>query len=250
MNPLASPSQASDITGKRQRANIGMTVRSAVPNLLSLNAGFVDTIGFLVLHGLFTAHVTGNFVTLGASLVVGASGAVAKILALPVFCLVVILTRLSRYQLIERGLPVLRTFLVLMLLLLIIGAVLAVRLGPFADGDGWPAIATGLTMVMAMAIQNAVQKVHLANAPPTTLMTGTTTQIMLDFADLLHGVSGEQRADAKERLSRMSTSLAMFAIGCAGGALSYAWLSVWCFVFPPLFVLYACLSPATSPNTT
>jgi uncharacterized membrane protein YoaK (UPF0700 family) len=226
---------------------MGMTVKSTIPNVLSLNAGFVDTIGFLVLHGLFTAHVTGNFVTLGASLVLGTSGAIAKILALPVFCLVVILTRLSRYQLINRGLPVLKTFLGLMLILLIISAVLAVHLGPFTDGDGWPAILTGMILVMAMAIQNAVQKVHLADAPPTTLMTGTTTQIMLDIADLLHGASGEQLIGIKSRLSRMMTSLATFAIGCAAGALAYLWSGVWCFVFPPLFVFYAYLKNNPSP---
>jgi uncharacterized membrane protein YoaK (UPF0700 family) len=45
------------------------------------------------LQGLFTAHVTGNFVTLGASLVLGTSGALAKLLALPVFCAVVIAAR-------------------------------------------------------------------------------------------------------------------------------------------------------------
>jgi uncharacterized membrane protein YoaK (UPF0700 family) len=39
--------------------------RHAVVGLLSLNGGFVDTAGFLGLQGLFTAHVTGNFVTLG-----------------------------------------------------------------------------------------------------------------------------------------------------------------------------------------
>jgi uncharacterized membrane protein YoaK (UPF0700 family) len=217
-----------------------------VPNLLSLNGGFVDTIGFLALHGLFTAHVTGNFVTLGASIAMGTSGAIGKILALPIFCAVVVLTRLARYRLIDRGLPILRTFLYTMLVLLAISAVLALSLGPFKNGDSWPAIATGMTMVMAMAIQNAVQKVHLADEPPTTLMTGTTTQIMLDFADLLHGVSGEQRADAKGRLARMATSLATFAAGCAFGALAYVSLGVWCFVFPPLLVLSACLSPSTA----
>ena len=222
-------------------------MKSTVPNLLSLNAGFVDTMGFLVLHGLFAAHVTGNFVTLGASLVLGTSGAVAKIFALPMFCVVVVLTRLSRYRLIEHGLPVLRTFLSVMFALLLFSAVLAVQLGPFKDGDGWPAIVTGLTLVMAMAIQNAVQKVHLINAPPTTMMTGTTTQIMLDVADLLHGVSGEQRAQAKERLSRMIVSLAVFGMGCAGGALAYAWLGVWCFAVPPLLVLGACVSPDAAP---
>jgi len=61
--------------------------RMTLPLLLSLNAGFVDTAGFLALQGLFTAHVTGNFVTLGAALVLGTSGAVAKLLALPVFCM-------------------------------------------------------------------------------------------------------------------------------------------------------------------
>jgi DNA-binding transcriptional LysR family regulator len=65
--------------------------RPPLPLLLSLNAGFVDAAGFLALQGLFTAHVTGNFVTLGASLVFGTTGAVAKLLALPVFCLVVIM---------------------------------------------------------------------------------------------------------------------------------------------------------------
>src|ERR1700733_15899285 len=51
-------------------------LRVTLPLLLSLNAGFVDTAGFLALQGLFTAHVTGNFVTLGASLGLGTSGAV------------------------------------------------------------------------------------------------------------------------------------------------------------------------------
>src|ERR1700761_3646886 len=67
--------------------------RPALPLMLSLNAGYVDTAGFLALQGLFTAHVTGNFVTLGASLALGTSGAVAKLLALPVFCFVVIASR-------------------------------------------------------------------------------------------------------------------------------------------------------------
>jgi len=43
----------------------------------------LDTAGFLTLQALFTAHVTGNFVTLGASLALGTSGAIAKLLALP-----------------------------------------------------------------------------------------------------------------------------------------------------------------------
>jgi uncharacterized membrane protein YoaK (UPF0700 family) len=61
--------------------------------LLSVLGGYVDTAGFLALQALFTAHVTGNFVTLAAALVTGTSGVVAKLLALPVFCVVVAIAR-------------------------------------------------------------------------------------------------------------------------------------------------------------
>jgi hypothetical protein len=53
--------------------------------LLSFNAGYVDAVGYLALEGLFTAHVTGNFVTVAAELVFGTSGVVTKLSALPVF---------------------------------------------------------------------------------------------------------------------------------------------------------------------
>jgi uncharacterized membrane protein YoaK (UPF0700 family) len=67
----------------------------AVPGLLSFNGGCVDTAGFLGLQGLFTAHVTGNFVTLGAALVFGTHGVIAKLAALPEFVVVVALARLT-----------------------------------------------------------------------------------------------------------------------------------------------------------
>ena len=99
-------------------------IRGAVPLLLTVNAGYVDTAGFLALQGLFTAHVTGNFVTLGASLVLGTSGGVAKLLALPVFCAVVIVTRLLSSALLRRHRPALRIVLGLKVILLVVGAVL------------------------------------------------------------------------------------------------------------------------------
>src|SRR5262245_59541488 len=158
--------------------------RWLLPLLLSFTAGYVDTAGFLALQGLFTAHVTGNFVTLGASLVLGTSGAIAKLLALPVFCTVVIATRLLSSLLSKRIPAVFEVMLVLKIVLMIIGAALAVRFGPFHDGDSWQAILTGMVLVAAMAIQNAVHRIYLGSAPPSTLMTGTTTQNMMDLADL------------------------------------------------------------------
>jgi len=206
---------------------------SAIPTLLSLNAGYVDTIGFLALQGLFTAHVTGNFVTLGASFVLGTSGALAKLLALPTFCVAVVLVRLFSLSLPKRNWPVLRTVLTLKVLLLIAGAVLAIRFGPFDNGDAAFAILTGLTLVAAMAIQNAAHRIHMASYPPTNLMTGTTTQIMVDIADLMHGPKAEARAALISRLTRMSRAVAAFALGCGAAALFYAEINVWAFALPP-----------------
>src|ERR1700732_1687557 len=108
-----------------------------LPLLLSLNAGFVDTAGFLALQGLFSTHVTGNFVTLGASLVLGTSGALAKLLALPMFCIVVLGVRLLSVALAAKRLPAFRIILGIKVALLSTGAVLAIRFGPFDSGDGW-----------------------------------------------------------------------------------------------------------------
>ena len=222
--------------------------RAAVPLVLSLNAGFVDTAGFLALQGLFTAHVTGNFVTLGASLALGTSGAVAKLLALPVFCAVVITTGLFGTWLSNRSMRPFDVLLGIKVVLLIGGAALAIRFGPFHDGDSREAILTGMVLVAAMAIQNAVNRVHLGSDPPSTVMTGTTTQIMLDLADGLYARTGEA-ARPTSRLARMSTNIVVFALGCGAAALLFVRFGVWCFVVPPvLAVLSLALRLAESPK--
>src|ERR1700689_5825942 len=129
-------------------------LRPTLPVLLTLTAGFVDTAGFLAVQGLFTSHVTGNFVTLGAALVLGTSGVLAKLMALPMFCLVVFATRVVTLTVTAGPWSPLRLLLGLKVVLLITGAVLAIHLGPFRSGDGWQAILTGMTLVAAMAIQN------------------------------------------------------------------------------------------------
>ena len=148
----------------------------SIPALLSFNGGFVDTIGFLGLQGLFTAHVTGNFVTLAATLVSGTHGVIAKLAALPEFVVVIVLARLAGAAMRARGMPALRVLLVAKVLFLLAFFVLAVTLGPFPDSDAPSALLTGFAGIAGMAVQNAVQRVHYGTLPPTTLMTGNTTR--------------------------------------------------------------------------
>jgi uncharacterized membrane protein YoaK (UPF0700 family) len=205
---------------------------AAIAALLSFNGGFVDTAGFLGLQGLFVAHVTGNFVTLGAALVQGSHGIVGKILALPEFIVVIALARLAGMALRARKLPVLRTLLAVKVALLICFFALAVGFGPFPDPNTPAALLTGFAGIAAMAVQNALQRVHLAALPPTTLMTGSTTQATLDAVDLLTGVEPAQRTAVRTRFGRLSLAILYFAAGCAVAALLYALVGFWCLAVP------------------
>ena len=141
-------------------------IPTKLTGLLGFNAGYVDTVGFLALNGLFTAHVTGNFVTLGASLINGTSGAWAKLLALPVFCLFVLLTRLASNRLLERGQRPMRTLIVTITILLAVAAVMLIALGPFPDSNVWPAFVAGMLMVGAMRCRTACSAFILAAPRP------------------------------------------------------------------------------------
>jgi len=80
--------------------------------------------------------------------------------------------------------------------------------------------------------------VHLGTAPPSTLMTGTTTQIMIDLADRIYG-RGEESDQSPSRLVRMSTNVLVFATGCGAAALLYARFGIWCFVLPPIIGFFS-----------
>jgi len=85
-----------------------------------------------------------------------------------------------------------------------------------------------MVLVAAMSIQNASHRIHYATAPPTTLMTGSTTQMMIDVADLVRRIPAEDRVAIHGRLGRMARSVALFALGCAAGAALFAAAGMWC----------------------
>jgi uncharacterized membrane protein YoaK (UPF0700 family) len=202
--------------------------QQTVAALLSFNAGYVDAAGFLGLQGLFTSHVTGNFVTLGAALVFGHQGIVNKILALPEFVVVVALARLAGGAMRKRQWPVLRIFLIAETVLLAGFYALAVIYGPFPNADTPIALAAGFAGVAAMALQNAVQRVHFASLPPTTIMTGNTTQATIDAVDLATGAAPDSRPAVRRRFGQLAAGIVTFAAGCALSALLFYFYGFWC----------------------
>jgi uncharacterized membrane protein YoaK (UPF0700 family) len=211
----------------------------SLPQLLSFNAGYVDTLGFLALSGLFTAHVTGNFVTLGATAALGLGGALSKLLALPVFCFVVFASRLTclKLQAVDRS-PI-RPMLIVKLAFLAGVAIFALYHGPFHADENIVTLVVGLALVCAMAIQNGLHRAHLSKAPPSTLMTGTTTQIMLDLADLLVSAKPEETAALKARILKMGMAVVTFALGCGLGAAGYMFAPAVAFTLPAILATIA-----------
>jgi uncharacterized membrane protein YoaK (UPF0700 family) len=214
--------------------------------LLSFTAGFVDTASFLGLEGLFTAHVTGNFVTLGATLVSGTHGVLAKLLALPEFVLVVALARLAGATLAAHRMPALRLLLVGEVAFLLAFFMLAAALGPFPNSDTPAALLTGFAGVAAMATQNALHRFHLAGLPPTTIMTGNTTQAALDAIDLLRGAG--PTAVIRGRFGRTLGGILYFAAGCAVAAVLYSWIGLWSLAVPVVVGLASAVVGVESEN--
>ena len=71
--------------------------------VLSVTAGCTDVIGFLILNGLFTAHITGNLVILAAHIVGGGEAQIAPMLSVPVFIVIISRTKVLSSSLELRG---------------------------------------------------------------------------------------------------------------------------------------------------
>jgi len=208
-------------------------LRPAAP-LFAFTAGFVDTVGYVGLFGLFTAHVTGNLVVIGASIARPNAGLIAKLSALPVFIIVVAITSLFIRRCGKAGHSPIRRLLAAQAILLAAFMVLALIASPLSSADAPMAVLAGLTGVAAMAIQNAASRTTFAGLAPTTVMTGNVTQLVLDFTDLLDG--DLDRAEVRARMAKMGPSLLAFAAGAIVGGLAFSRVGFWCLVAPVVLI--------------
>jgi uncharacterized membrane protein YoaK (UPF0700 family) len=92
-----------------------------------------------------------------------------------------------------------------------------------------------MMLAAAMAVQNEVHRVFFPKSPPTTLMTGSPAQIMMDIGDLLRGeLQPETRATTWERCTRLMRSVCIFALGCGVSALIDGHLGTWAWRYSSL----------------
>jgi uncharacterized membrane protein YoaK (UPF0700 family) len=200
--------------------------------VLSVTAGCTDIIGFLLLNGLFTAHITGNLVILAAHIVGGGEAEIAPMLSVPVFIVMVGLTRLLAGGLESIGLASLRPLLLLQFLLLAGFLVLCVAAGLRIDPNAAIAILAGMLGVSAMAVQNALVQISLKGAPSTAVMTSNVTRFAMDVGEMLLGGDSADVAKARNRAARTLPVIVGFTIGCGLGAACEAALGAWSLALP------------------
>lgn len=179
-------------------------------------AGFVDTLGFIGLFGLFTAHVTGNFVLIGRALVRPTHDIVIKLLVFPVFIAFVALTRILAQRWQRDGAPALRNCLLLQLALLLGGVALGWLASPVTQPDAPLTLATGMACAAAMAVQNAYGKLLMGHAAATTVMTGNVTQLVIELVDAVRG-----DAAALARAAALLWPVLAFGAGAVCGAWAF-----------------------------
>jgi len=206
--------------------------------LLSFVASYVDTAVFVGLFGLFTSHVTGNFVLIGAALVHHADGVETKLLALPVFVLAIAATVLT-VRILERcGRRPLPPLLIAEAFFLVISACAPSLMRTAVHPENSAAMVTGMLAVFAMGLQNAYMRIKLGTLPPTTIMTGNVTQATIDaLAYALPSTPAPDRGAAARRFARMWPAIAAFTIGAAFGAFGFVVAGLLCLVVPAALCL-------------
>jgi uncharacterized membrane protein YoaK (UPF0700 family) len=215
-------------------AEPGIKVRN-LSLVLTLVAGFCDTVTFVAADSLFSAHVTGNFIVFAYDVVHHVDAhAWTKLGSFPVFVAAVAAGRWvggqaqSRYALLlwEGGLLLAAGLLVLAL------AGLGHRTVPLMQ-------LVAMLVVFAMGLQNAFGRLFAKETyGPTTVMTGNVTQATLDLMALL---TTPGAADSVVSFRKQALIIGAFLVGCVGGAVAAKLAGLSVVALPGLLLLLLAL---------
>ncbi|MDB6019890.1 MAG: permease [Pedosphaera sp.] len=189
--------------------------------MLSMIAGSADVTSFLGL-GLFSAHVTGNLVILTAQILGRGAGATCLVLSLPLFILVLGLTRLLVAGLEALDINSLRPLLLLQFLLLGGTFALGIASDHHPDPEARSTLLAGQLGVAAMAVQNALVQLSLHGVPPTAVMTTNLTRFIMDASEVLLGHDPAEMAEARHRAKHLWPVIVGFIAGAGLGAVCFA----------------------------
>lgn len=202
--------------------------------VLAFTSGYVDTVGFVALFGLFTAHVTGNFILIGSELAKPSHGVLLKLVAFPAFIVAVVAARfvVLAVQRAERdATAVLLSLQALFLVAFMCAGELAI---PLTDSSAPTALAAGMLGAAAMGIQNAAGRLLWSKLTPTTVMTGNVTQLVIDLVDLARGAA---EPGLGPRARRFLWPVISFGVGAVLGAFAFRAMSFFAILVPVVLLV-------------
>ncbi|HEV3431559.1 MAG TPA: YoaK family protein [Paraburkholderia sp.] len=201
--------------------------------VLAFVAGYVDTLGFVALFGLFTAHVTGNFIMIGSGIAGVSGGLLIKWLAFPAFVAGIVGARVLADRLHAQPHAVRVGSLYLMQILLLAAfMIVGLAAAPITSADAPLTIACGLLGAAGMGVQNAHPRLTARSVVANTVMTGNVTQAVIDVFDLLAGSAHVDRRAVRERLARTLPPVLAFGVGASLGAIGWLAASFWALIVP------------------
>jgi uncharacterized membrane protein YoaK (UPF0700 family) len=213
----------------------GITVTSII---LSFVAGYADTSTFFGADGLFSAHITGNFVVFAYDIASNQiSSSWIKLMSFPVFILAVIFSTLifgdaNIYKRAANKLLIMEGCL-----LLIAGGM--TYFYKYENIAFILKVIVPMLVVFALGMQNAYGRLSAKEVlAPTTVMTGNVTQWFIDMTNYF--TRSEQRQ--QEFIARIFNGMYVifpFLIGCISGGLVTKSMGLSSTVFIGILVLIA-----------
>lgn len=201
------------ITNFDQGSSSTFAYQSYLPGILSLIAGMSDTIGWITLSGLFTAHITGNLVVAIADYGRGKQPHLAQVLAIPVFIAGIVLANILARIFNNRRAVMIKALLLTQTVLFFCAFLVAAISHPSANPNGFFAIVVGMAAIIAMAVQYALLHLALKQAPSTAVMTGNLVVTTIALIDIALNW-GEGRSDAMGKWKATYPLLLGFLAGC------------------------------------
>jgi uncharacterized membrane protein YoaK (UPF0700 family) len=216
----------------------------AVTAVLGVVAGFADAVGFLILFGVFTAHMSGNTTHFGVSVAEGAwTDALVRGFPIVMFVLAigigtaVVETVRRRGAERERLAPLLVTEVVLL--------VAFMGLTHWALDHDRLRPASGMFFVLAalltttMGLQTAVLRRVGGLTVHTTFISGMLTQVAVGtvtwFFDRRDGTDRPRDPDGAVAHTWLALGVwSCFAVGAIGGALVHRAVAEWALVVPAI----------------
>ena len=183
--------------------------------IMAVIAGFSDVFGFIALHQIFTAHITGNIVMAISYAIYHIPGISHRLIAIPTFIIFAIIATIiiETHGITKFALRIwLTTELLLFVLLMYLGIVFRDHF--VVTTNTFTIIA--MIPVTAMAIHNTLMKTYFRGIPVFTVMTGNLSQLIISTTSLSLGkknIQPEHRLQRIQEIKRVGNIILGFIIG-------------------------------------